>query len=426
MAAALVVACGGAARAQVVAPDLLKPENRLVSTSKQFTVFGGTRQQRSDLARRAEDLKAGLLRELESRDLWRAPILIILTPGDGVRLRQPPVFVQVFDAGDAGRKVQVDISPAGLGDAASVDAGLLRALLTEWSLRKQQFVANRFVEPPPWLVAAMSAALARRDPAEAARLYTALLEAKGMPRMERFLGQNENALRGKARDLHAAQSLALFQSLADVPGGRAKVVENLTLAEPAEDAVERFGQTWPEFAADPARLARVWALGIARLSSPQKVEMLSASETSEKLGDILESLQSKAAAEEPAKALLDLARELEGRFFLEKAASDLQRLSFRAHPLYAALVQEYYSMMDNLSRKKRGRFAAKFSEAEDLRLALDARSAEITAFMDECQTRSDEDAPVISIAVRQAAAQSKSSRNDAISRFLDSVEQRGW
>ncbi|MFM8460322.1 MAG: hypothetical protein ACKOB0_15550, partial [Chthoniobacterales bacterium] len=54
----------GAARAQVVAPELLKPENRTISSSKQFTVFGGTRQQRSDLVRRAEQLREKLNAEL--------------------------------------------------------------------------------------------------------------------------------------------------------------------------------------------------------------------------------------------------------------------------------------------------------------------------------------------------------------------------
>ncbi len=423
---AVALAWAGTAGAQMVDPDLLKPENRLVSTSKQFTVFGGTRQERSNLARRAEELKAGLLRELESRDLWRSPILLILTPGDGVRLRQAPVFVQVFDAGEAGRKIQVDIASRGVADEASVDAAILRALLLEWCLRKQQFVGNRFVEPPSWLSAAMSAALARKDPAETARLYSALLESKGMPRLDKFLGQNAEALRGRARDLHAAQSLALFQSLTEGPGGRGKVVENLTLAEPAEDAVERFGQTWPEFVADPAKLARTWALGVARLSSPQKVEILSSRETSEKLGDVLESLQTKGDSTEPARAVLDMARTPEGRFLAEKAAKDLQRLGFRAHPLYAALVQEYYTMLDNLSRKKRGRFVAKFTEAEELRLALDARSDEITNFLDSYQASAGGQEPVVSISVRQAAAQARSSRNDAISRFIDSVEQRGW
>lgn len=414
----------GAAYGQAAAPELLKPENRLISTSKQFIVFGGTREERSNLARRSEELKAGLLREMESRDLWRAPILLILTPGDGRRLRQPAVFVQVFNAGEAGRKIQVDIAPTALADQAAVDAGILRALLLEWALRRQQFAGDRFVGPPGWLAAAMSAALTRRDPAESAQLYAALLEARGMPKLEKFLEQNPETLRGRARDLHAAQSMALFQSLVDGAGGRARVAENLTLTEPAADAVERFGQTWPELVADPARLARIWALGMARLSSPQKVEMLSARETSEKLENVLRSLREPGGDADPARALLELGRRPDGRFLIEKAATELQRLGFRAHPLYAALVQEYQAMLDALGRKKRRRFAVKFAEAEDLRHALDSRSREITAFMDSRQTGGDDDETVVSLP--PSAGQGRPARNDAISRFLDSVEQRGW
>ncbi len=410
---------------QAVSPEMLKPENRLVSVSKQFTVFGGTRQERSNLARRAEELKTGMLRELESRDLWRAPILLILTPTDGQRLRQPDVLVQVFNAGEAGRKIQVDISPAAAKDQASVDAALLRAMFLEWALRQQQFVGQRFVYPPTWLAAALSAALTRHDSSDAAQLYASMLETKGMPKLEKFLAQNPETLRGYARELHAAQSLALFQSLIEEPEGRRKILENLTLAEPEKDAVERFAQTWPDLVADSTRMARLWALAVARLSSPQRVEMLSARETSEKLSAVLESLQTVDSDLDFAKVVLNLGREAEGRFLLEKAAVDLQRLGFRAHPLYAALVQEYYVMLEALSRKKRRHFVAKFTEAEDLRHALDARSKEITAFMDTRQGVTDNEQTLSVIPLRDIGA-THALRNDAISRFFDSVEHRGW
>ncbi len=416
--------CG--AYGQAANHELLKPENRLSSVSKQFLVFGGTREERSKLARRAEELKTGLLRELESRDLWRTPILLILTPEDGRRLRQPTVFLQVFNAGEAGKKIQVDIAPAALAEPAKVDTGILHALLLEWALRRQKFAGDRFIEPPGWLVAAMSVALSRRDPAELAQLYAALLETKGMPKFEKFLEQNSETLRGRARDLHAAQSMALFQSLVDEAGGRAKVVENLTLVEPSADAVERFGQTWPELVSDPQRLARVWALGVARLSSPQKVEMLSARETSDALQSAIRSLREPGDEADPARALLELGRRPDGRFLIEKAAVDLQRLGFRAHPLYAALVQEYQTMFDALGRKKRRGFAAKFTEAEDLRHALDSRSREITAFMDSRQADHEGDVKIDPDLLPQPVGQKKPARNDAVSRFLDSVEQRGW
>ena len=120
-AAACLLLSAVALRAQVVAPELLKPENRTVSSSKQFTVFGGTRQQRADLVRRAEQLREQLLQQLNIGDNWRAPILLTLTPHDGLRLRQPRLFARVFDAGDAGRKLQLDMSPGVASDPRAVD-----------------------------------------------------------------------------------------------------------------------------------------------------------------------------------------------------------------------------------------------------------------------------------------------------------------
>lgn len=421
--ACFAVCAAGALEAQPVTPELLRPENRTVSSSKQFTVFGGNREVRSDLVRRAEQLREGLNNELGISADWRVPILLTLTPQDGLRLRQPRLFAQVFDAGDAGRKLQLDLSPGVVADRQAVDDAILRSLLLEVALRRQKFSGNRYVEPPSWLVGAMAAALANREPGEEARIYSALLGARGMPQLDRFLRQDAASLRGRARELHEAQSLALYRCLLELPEGRGKILDNLTLAEPARDAVERFAQTWPEFSEDPARLARLWALGIARLSSPNRVEFLSKEETSAKLSEVLKSLELEAGPDGPAEKLLADSREEEGRFRLEKAAGDLRSLGFRAHPLYAALVEEYREMCDNLSRGRRRGVAARFTETEELRSALDSRSGEITDFLNWYQANAPSEAAPSALSRRSEAGPA---RNDAISRYLDSVEQRGW
>jgi hypothetical protein len=410
---------------QTISPELLKPENRTVSSSKQFTVFGGTRQERSDLARRAEQLKDGLRRELGTADRWRDPILLVLTPGDALRLRQPRVFVQVFEADEAGRKIEVNIAPAALADGLAVDAGILRAVLLEASLARQKFSGGRFVDPPWWLISAMTAAMARGETVRDAPVYGALLEGKGMPRLDKFLRQNAEALRGRTRDIYAAQSYALYLALADLPGGKGRIAENLTLSEPARDPVDRFGQTWPELLAEPERAARMWALSVARLASPERIEFVSAAESGRALSSVLTSLEDPGSSEDPATALLAAARTPEGRFRLEQAAAELRRLGFRAHPLYASLVEEYRVMLDDLSRKRRRGFAVKFAEAEDLRWALDDRSTEITDYLNWYQANAPSAQPTVRT-VRALSPEPPPRRNDAVSRFLDSVEQRGW
>ena len=412
-----------AASAQVVAPELLKPENRTISNSKQFTVFGGARTQRSDLVRRAEQLRESLTEELNLAGNWRAPILLTLTPQDGLRLRQPRLFAQVFDAGEAGRKLQLDLSPSVLSDRQAIDDAILRSLLLEIAVRRQKFSGNRFVEPPGWLVAAMAAALSDREPSEEARIFSALLETKSMPKLERFLRQDPASLRGRARDIHEAQSLALYRCLLELPDGRGKVVENLTLPEPVQDPVERFAQTWPELSADQDRLARIWALGIARLASPSRVEFLSADETAAGLSRAIRSLELPSSGEEAVDKLAADSKSEQGRFRLEKAAVDLRNLGLRSHPLYAALVGEYAVLFDNLSRGKRRGLEAKFTESEDLRAALDARSAEITDFLNWYQANVAEEQPLVSV---KKPKEISTVRNDALTRYLDSVEQRGW
>ena len=416
---------GVPAAGQVVAPDLLKPENRTVSQSRQFIVFGGTRNERSDLARRAEELKRGLLRELPDSETWKSPILLVLTPGDGVRLRQSPVLLQVFDAGEAGSKIQIDLGPGTLADTAAVDRGILRGLLLEWSLRQQKFEGGRFVEPPDWLSSALAASLGREASRDAS-LYASLLEAKGMPRLDRFLRQSASTLKGRSRELHAAQSLALYNGLLDLPDGRRRVIGNLTLAEPSRDPPQRFAQTWPDLAEDQPKLARLWALAVARLSTPKKLEFFSAEETGKKMRQILRELDASEDGNASPAALLALSRKEDGRFRLGQAAGETQRLGFRAHPLYAPLIEEYRGLLDNLARNRRRGFEGRFREAEDLRMALDDRSGEITDYMNWYQANQEQILPASGAVRIPDQPETTARRNDKISRYLDSVEQRGW
>jgi hypothetical protein len=423
--AAALVTLALTASGQVAAPELLKPENRTTSNSGQFIVFGGTRENRSVLARHADELKAMVSGELRDQGSWKSPILLVLTPGDGFRFRQRAVFLQVYDAGDAGRKLQVDLAPGAITDKPLVDATIVRALLLERSLRRQKFEGRRFVEPPDWLIAAL---LASRDrDAGSAPIYAALLQGKGMPAVDRFLQQNVTSLRGKAADLYAAQSLALFEGLVELPGGRQKILENLQLVEPDSDPVLRFAQTWPDLAGDQAKLARLWALAIARFSSPAKMDFLSAEQTAAQLEKILSALDPDASPDGPSAVMLELARKEEGRFKLARAAEEAQRLGFRAHPLYASLVAEYQTMLSDLSRNRRRGFERKFSESEDLRASLNGRAREMTDFLNWFQTRYDGDKPVvITTQPRQSAEERSNRRNDRITRYLDSVEERGW
>jgi hypothetical protein len=419
-----VMACGPA-MAQVAAPELLKPENRTVSNSRQFTVFGGTRGQRSELVRRAEELKTGLLRELQESDTWKTPVLIVLTPGDGLRLRQSPVLLQVFDAGEAGRKIQVDLAPGTMSEAAAVDRGILRALLLERSLRRQKFEGGRFIEPPDWLSSALAASLGREASRDAS-LYADLLEVRSMPRLDRFLRQNAAMMKGRTRKLHAAQSLALYNGLLELPEGRRRIVENLTLAEPAREPEQRFAQTWPELADDQSKLARLWALAVARLSTPKKLEFLGAEETGKKLRQILGDLDGSVEGAPAAEALVALSRKKDGRFRIAQAAQETQRLAFRSHPLYAPLVGEYRILLDDLARNRRRGFVTRFEATEDLRMALDDRGREITDHMNWYQANEAQADPEVGTVRLPPAPDSVVRRNDAISRYLDSVEQRGW
>jgi hypothetical protein len=162
------------------------------------------------------------------------------------------------------------------------------------------------------------------------------------------------------------------------------------------------------------------------LASPERVEFLTASASASGLSEILDRLTEGLGGEEGAAVLLGMVKTEEGRFRLDAAAADLRRLGFRAHPLYAALVEEYRAMVEDLARKRRRSFSPKFAEAEDLRKALDARSAEITSFLDAYQASGADAGPVLTVSAPRNLPGRAPGRNDGVSRYLDGIEQRGW
>jgi len=104
----------------------------------------------------------------------------------------------------------------------------------------------------------------------------------------------------------------------------------------------------------------------------------------------------------------------------------LERLGWKSHPLYAPVVGEYRELLENLSRKNRRAFVRRFAANEDLRSALQERTAGIDDFMNWFQANHEDPAVPRAIRPRGNDAPPSSARNDAISRFLDSVEKRGF
>jgi hypothetical protein len=83
-------------------------------------------------------------------------------------------------------------------------------------------------------------------------------------------------------------------------------------------------------------------------------------------------------------------------------------------------------MLDELARKRRWGFAKKFQQAEETRLALDERATEITDYMNWFQANHVEETVPTTVVQRLGAPDPPAGRNDKISRYLDSVEKRGW
>ncbi len=410
--------------------ELLQPGNRSVSSSRQFNVYGGTRELRAEVARRAEEIKEAVLQALGRRDAWKDPVVLVLAETDGIRMRQEPVRLGVFDSGEAGRKVQVDFTDFRSIDPVEVDRALVRAVLLEMGLRGLKGDGGAvFAYPPEWLVAAILQAAKANPMGGDAGLYAGIIEGGKLPGLARFLASNPAEMRGQAAEIHAAQAHALLEALSALPSGREKLASYAVMRDAPADPLARFHRVWPPPEGSEARVARLWAMSAARLASARKLEPRSAAETSKSLAEALRLRVPEGMEPDAPAAWVALSRTKEGRFTLEQAAVQLRRLGFRAHPLYAPVVEEYRAIMEGLARGRRGRVEQKVGELVDLTAALNERTAAMTDYLDWFQATQAGGSIRRETAAVLAPPEEESPglrRQDAISRWIDSVEQRGW
>ncbi len=162
-------------------------QERSVSPSRQFIVFGADAVLRGAVSDAAERTKANLLALLRQRDNWTVPIVLNLQPQQA-NLPELAAAELRFSQTGFGLKLQLDVTFSQDLDVSLVERELLRAILLEMIYRKRPQLAagSTFIEPPDWLI---DGTLALAPGHDRGQLVEALTATENTPTLEKFLQQ---------------------------------------------------------------------------------------------------------------------------------------------------------------------------------------------------------------------------------------------
>jgi hypothetical protein len=405
------------------------PLERSVSTSRQFIVYGTTAPLRGVVADLAEQTKAHLLRTLQQRDGWKTPILVNLQFPQANLPEIPPVELHFSQTG-FGLKLQLDLTIADAADASAVQRELLRAILLELMYRKWPDIpaGTMFVQPPDWLLDGLLAIAPGREKSTLLEAMVPLVHSNKIVPLDQFLQQKPANLDAPAKSLYRAYALALLQFLIEQPDGHSRLGAYITnLPRASNDQLADLKLQFPALRTGDVDAA--WKSYIAHFAAADNLfQLLSFAETNRKLDELLH-------VRVPDRA--GSAKEMEWEDFLRVKPSPAQAaaltvvsqnlmvLSASGNPLIRPLLVEYQQIAQLLVRGKRAGLARRLAQLKATRNKLVARMNDIDDYMNWFEaTQLNSKSGAFADYLKAAAEPAERKRRDALSVYLDAMEQQ--
>lgn len=400
------------------------PTERSVSPSGQFILYGGDAAWRGAVSALAERTKANLLALLQRRDQWVTATVINLQ-SRAPNLPEIPSAALRFSQTGSGLKLQLDLAISREINSAATERELLRAILLEMIYRNQTAIApgDVYVEPPSWLVEGLLALTPNRDRAS---LINALAVSERVTPLNEFLRERPELLDPAGRLLYRAYSLALVQLLIESGDGHARLgryIDNLSFSsnDPLRDLEAAFAQL-------AGNDEKIWKSKIADIKSSGRADLLTFSQTEEKLADLLRTKFPSANGRDKSVSLEDLyQKKLSStqRLALQKFSQELMLLAAHANPVLRPVVQDYQQLAGQLALGKNRVVASRLAELKILRAKLSARMSEVDDYLNwfeatQLKTRSGLFEDYLNTS--NPAVPSPARRKDAYSAYLDAME----
>ena len=376
----------------------------------------------------AEQTKANLLRQLDQRDTWKIPLIINLEYPQA-NLPDRRVGHLDFSQLGFGLKLQLNLLVTGEMRGREVQRQLLRVILIEMMYRDRGDIAagTPYVEPPDWLVDGVLALQPGRDSDDHAKLLQTMVAAGKITPLDEVVRQRREQLDAPSRQLHDAYSMAFLQLLLDAPGGRRKLARFIAdLPASPNDALADLRLHFPETLGHSA--AKWWTLSVARVSTSDRHETLSAAETAARLDRLLHfSVPDRdGISRDYSLADYQAFRKLPAsRAVLGRVSQQLLLLGALAHPAYRAIVQEEYELAELIARGKVRHVRARLDRVAGERQVAQRQMNEIDDYLNWYEATQSKKMSGAFLQLPEDGKDAKDAqarRRDPISVYLDSIE----
>jgi hypothetical protein len=402
------------------------PPERSVSPSRQFILYGGDAALRGAASTLAEQTKANLLMLLRQRDNWAAAIVVNLQPQQANLPEILPADLRFSQTG-FGLKLQLDLTVSQNFDASLIERELLRAILLEMIYRKKSHIAagTAFVAPPDWVIDGVLALTPGRD---RGYLIEALTTADKAVPLEKFLHQRPGVLDSAGRVLYRAYSFALVEMLIDGKNGTARLAQYLDdLTGASSEPLANLKAHFPFLVGDAERS---WQLTLRRLRNFQTYQLLTFTESEQRLDELLRVKIPEANKPAKVAALDDFAQRKispSEKMALNELGHDLLVFVAQAHPVVRPTAREYQQIVALLARGKRRGIAKRMSHLEITRKQLAARMSDVDDYMNWFEATQMKNGSGNFTDYLKAVDQSQlsaSRRRDPLSVYVDTLEDQ--
>jgi len=356
------------------------PQERSMSPSRQFIVYGADAVLRGAISDAAERTKANLLALLRQRDNWAVPIVLNLQPQQA-NLPELAAAELRFSQTGFGLKLQLDVTFSQDLDVSLVERELLRAILLEMIYRKrpQLTAGSTFIEPPDWLI---DGTLALAPGHDRGQFVEALTATENTPTLEKFLQQRPAILDSAGRVLYRAYALALVQMLLQPKDGAARLGQYIgRLSDASNDPLTDLKAQFPVLRSDAEE---IWQSSLRQLRDFHAYQLLPFGESERRLGELLQVKVSEANRPPKLSTLSELAQRKPSaneKMALNDLSHELLVFVVQANPVLRPIAREYGQIAALLASGKRRGIVKRLWSLEATQKQLASRMSDIDDYM---------------------------------------------
>jgi hypothetical protein len=365
-----------------------------VSPSRQFIVYSHDHLLSSTLCAFAERVKRDWLGRLDLADAWRGPILIVVRDRDPAQAGEPAILRQAIPT-QLHWRFQIDcFQPPPIEETALLSA-IVEALCAEYAHRQRPLPRDGppTVAPiPPWLVEGLAQSI--HGQTDLMRMVANRSVNAGRPISAAGLLAVSAAPRHAAElELFRATALMFTESLLAIPHGKERLRDFLTTLADQPAGQDGFLRAYRDVFADERALEKWWAVELHWRTSLVAAQNLGLADTARQLDTVLSTAlavrpQPDADPETFMQPLDGLWRHYQAPWLAAVLTDKLHRLEAlraQAHPMYRPVIGAYTDAILWLQRKNITRFRRVLARADKARRDVDARAAQIAAYLDEVE-----------------------------------------